>query len=86
MLYHGEAMSKPRGSADVPGLPEEVGEEAALRLLEQIYLVRTLDDYLKKVYDPNGIIHYPSPLSTFHYTMYRLLKYTNMPTGYFSDS
>ncbi|GMT02898.1 hypothetical protein PENTCL1PPCAC_25072, partial [Pristionchus entomophagus] len=38
VFYHGESMSKPRGSADVPGLPEEVGAEGALRLLEQIYL------------------------------------------------
>ncbi|GMT33340.1 hypothetical protein PFISCL1PPCAC_24637 [Pristionchus fissidentatus] len=38
VVYHGEAMSKPRGSAAVPGLPEEVGSEGALRLLEQIYL------------------------------------------------
>lgn len=40
VVYHGEAMSKPKGCVDKqPSIPEEVGDQAAQRLLEEIYRV-----------------------------------------------
>ncbi|KAI6196324.1 putative RNA 3'-terminal phosphate cyclase-like protein [Aphelenchoides besseyi] len=37
IFYHGEAMSKPAGTTDEPATAEEVGVEAAQKLLSEIY-------------------------------------------------
>ena len=39
VFYHGEAMSNPKDSEKSQAVPEEVGEEAAKRLLNEIYKV-----------------------------------------------
>ena len=43
VVYHGEALSRPKGEAGDPIVPEEVGESAAAALLEEIYRVSLLD-------------------------------------------
>ncbi|VDK48762.1 unnamed protein product [Cylicostephanus goldi] len=39
VVYHGEAISKPKGEAGDPIVPEDVGANAASALLEEIYRV-----------------------------------------------
>jgi hypothetical protein len=40
VVYHGEAMSKPKGCIDKqPSIPEDVGILAAQRLINEIYRV-----------------------------------------------
>jgi hypothetical protein len=39
VFYHGEAMSKPVNSSDEPATAEEIGKEAAEKLLTEIYKV-----------------------------------------------
>ncbi|KJH39939.1 RNA 3-prime-terminal phosphate cyclase, insert domain protein [Dictyocaulus viviparus] len=37
VIYHGEAISKPKGEAGDPSVAEDVGTHAAVALLEEIY-------------------------------------------------
>ena len=37
VFYHGEAMSQPKGAEQSQSIPEEVGEAAAEKLLDEIY-------------------------------------------------
>lgn len=39
VFYHGESMSKPVGSSDEPATAEDVGTEAAEKLLTEIFKV-----------------------------------------------
>ncbi|VDM81861.1 unnamed protein product [Strongylus vulgaris] len=39
VVYHGEAISKPKGESGDPIVPEDVGSNAAMALLEEIYRV-----------------------------------------------
>lgn len=41
VFYHGEAMSQPKGASGDPLVPEDIGQMAATRLMEQIYRVDT---------------------------------------------
>ncbi|PIO73502.1 18S rRNA biogenesis protein RCL1 [Teladorsagia circumcincta] len=43
VVYHGEAMSKPKGEAGDPIVAEDVGSNAAVALLEEIYRGGCLD-------------------------------------------
>ncbi|KAK6045898.1 18S rRNA biogenesis protein RCL1 [Cooperia oncophora] len=43
VVYHGEAMSKPKGEAGDPIVAEDVGSNAAIALLEEIYRGGCLD-------------------------------------------
>lgn len=40
IVYHGEAVSKPKGEQGNPVVPEDVGHLAACQLLDQIFAVR----------------------------------------------
>jgi RNA 3'-terminal phosphate cyclase-like protein len=40
VFYHGEAISKPVDSSDEPATAEEIGQEAANKLMTEIYKVR----------------------------------------------
>lgn len=39
IVYHGEAVSKPKGEQGDPVVPEDVGHSAACQLLDQIFAV-----------------------------------------------
>lgn len=39
IVYHGEAVSKPKGEQGNPVLPDDVGHSAACQLLDQIFAV-----------------------------------------------
>jgi len=43
IFYHGESMSNPRGSENDQIIPEDVGEKAATKLLDEIYNGGCLD-------------------------------------------
>ncbi|KJH45466.1 RNA 3-prime-terminal phosphate cyclase, insert domain protein [Dictyocaulus viviparus] len=43
VIYHGEAISKPKGEAGDPSVAEDVGTHAAVALLEEIYKGGCLD-------------------------------------------
>jgi hypothetical protein len=40
VFYHGEAMSRPVNSSDEPATAEEIGQEAAGKLMTEIFKVR----------------------------------------------
>lgn len=42
VFYHGEAMSVPKDTEEAQLIPEEIGEKAAVALLEEIYRVLEL--------------------------------------------
>ncbi|EPB70705.1 RNA 3-prime-terminal phosphate cyclase, insert domain protein [Ancylostoma ceylanicum] len=51
VVYHGEAISKPKGEPGDPLVPEDVGSHAAAALLEEIYRVCFMDLFCGAICD-----------------------------------
>lgn len=54
VIYHGEAVSQPKGEQSNPIVPEDVGHVAGCQLLDQIFAVN-FDPFIDKLYSKTAI-------------------------------